>query len=40
LPYAGDDLDVTLRVLREEADRDGVEVCLPTVWQREDPWAA
>jgi L-ascorbate metabolism protein UlaG (beta-lactamase superfamily) len=40
LPYAGDDLDVTLRVLRDEADRDGVEVCLPTVWQPEDPWAS
>ncbi len=38
LPYAGDDLDVTLRVLREQADHDGIDLCLPTVWQREDPW--
>jgi L-ascorbate metabolism protein UlaG (beta-lactamase superfamily) len=39
LPYAGDDLDVTLRVLGRLADRDGVAVHLPTVWRREDPWS-
>lgn len=38
LPYAGDDLDVTMRVLTTLADRDGVELALPTVWQRTDPW--
>ena len=39
LPYAGDDLDVTMRVLSRLAERDGVALSLPTVWQREDPWA-
>ncbi|MCV7193823.1 MBL fold metallo-hydrolase [Mycolicibacterium brumae] len=39
LPYAGDDLDVTLRVLGELAAADGVSLRLPTVWRREDPWA-
>lgn len=38
LPYAGDDLDVTMRVLVELATEDGVELHLPTLWQREDPW--
>ncbi|MFI7589076.1 MBL fold metallo-hydrolase [Spongisporangium articulatum] len=38
LPYAGDDLDVTVRVLRELAGRDGVRLSLPRVWVREDPW--
>ena len=38
LPYAGDDLDVTMRVLDELADADGVALHLPTVWRREDPW--
>ncbi|MEJ7834541.1 MAG: MBL fold metallo-hydrolase [Nocardioides sp.] len=38
LPYAGDDLDVTMRVLGELAVRDGVALHLPTVFQREDPW--
>lgn len=38
LPYAGDDLDVTMRVLTALAERDGVGVHLPTVWQRTDPW--
>jgi L-ascorbate metabolism protein UlaG (beta-lactamase superfamily) len=38
LPYAGDDLDVTLRVLGELADRQGVSLHLPTLWRREDPW--
>ena len=39
LPYAGDDLNVTMRVLSGLAERDGVALHLPTVWQREDPWA-
>ncbi len=38
LPYAGDDLDVSLRVLDELAARDGVTLHLPTVWRRENPW--
>jgi L-ascorbate metabolism protein UlaG (beta-lactamase superfamily) len=38
LPYAGDDLDVSLRVLDELAARDGVALHMPTVWRREDPW--
>jgi L-ascorbate metabolism protein UlaG (beta-lactamase superfamily) len=39
LPYAGDDLDVTVRVLSRLAAEDGVALSLPTVWRREDPWA-
>lgn len=39
LPYAGDDLDATMTVLQSLADRDGVALHLPTVWQRTDPWA-
>jgi L-ascorbate metabolism protein UlaG (beta-lactamase superfamily) len=39
LPYAGDDLDVTMRVLTGLADAQGVSLHLPTVWRREDPWA-
>ncbi|MCD6640771.1 MAG: MBL fold metallo-hydrolase [Nocardioides sp.] len=39
LPYAGDDLDVTMRVLDDLATRQGVLVHFPTVWRREDPWA-
>ncbi|HEU4360576.1 MAG TPA: MBL fold metallo-hydrolase [Mycobacterium sp.] len=39
LPYAGDDLDVTMRTLGELADADGVALHLPTVWQRSDPWS-
>lgn len=39
LPFAGDDLDVTMRVLGALADRDGVRLSLPTVWRREDPWS-
>lgn len=38
MPYAGDDLDVSIRVLDELAAQDGVEIHLPTVWRREDPW--
>ncbi|BBX46729.1 MBL fold metallo-hydrolase [Mycobacterium cookii] len=40
LPYAGDDLDVSLRVLTKLATQDGVALDMPTVWRREDPWAA
>jgi L-ascorbate metabolism protein UlaG (beta-lactamase superfamily) len=39
LPYAGDDLDVSVRVLDELAAHDGVSLHMPTVWRREDPWA-
>ncbi|RLK13685.1 L-ascorbate metabolism protein UlaG (beta-lactamase superfamily) [Micromonospora sp. M71_S20] len=39
LPYAGDDLDLTMRVLTRLADQDRVALHLPTVWRREDPWA-
>ena len=38
LPYAADDLDVTMGVLGRLADRDGVALHLPTVWQPTDPW--
>lgn len=39
LPYAGDDLDATMRVLTRLADEDGIALSFPTVWRREDPWA-
>jgi len=39
LPYAGDDLDVSIRVLAGLAERDGVALHLPTVFRRENPWA-
>ena len=39
LPYAGDDLDVSVRVLDELAAQDGVTLQMPTVWRRENPWA-
>lgn len=39
LPYAGDDLDVSLRMLAELAESEQVALHLPTVWRREDPWA-
>ena len=38
LPFAGDDLDVTMRVLGRLADADGVATHLPRLWQRCDPW--
>lgn len=38
LPYAGDDLDVTMRLFTELAERDGATLHFPTVWNREDPW--
>lgn len=40
LPYAGDDLDVSLRVLTELAEHDGVDLRMPVVWQPADPWRA
>ncbi|QIX25224.1 MBL fold metallo-hydrolase [Nocardioides sp. JQ2195] len=39
LPFAGDDLDVTMQMLGALADRDGIQLSFPTVWRREDPWA-
>lgn len=39
LPFMGDDLDVTMRVLGELAEQQGVALHLPSVWRREDPWA-
>ncbi|SON60223.1 hypothetical protein MSIMFI_01717 [Mycobacterium simulans] len=39
LPYAGDDLDVSIRILDELATADGVALQMPTVWRRENPWA-
>jgi L-ascorbate metabolism protein UlaG (beta-lactamase superfamily) len=39
LPYAGDDLDVSMRVLTALADDDGIPLHLPTLWQRADPWS-
>lgn len=38
LPYAGDDLDVTMRVLGRLAADDGVQLSFPTLWRREYPW--
>jgi L-ascorbate metabolism protein UlaG (beta-lactamase superfamily) len=39
LPYAGDDLNVSISILDELAARDGVALHMPTVWRRENPWA-
>jgi L-ascorbate metabolism protein UlaG (beta-lactamase superfamily) len=39
LPYAGDDLDVTMRIFTELATEQGVALHLPTLWRREDPWS-
>lgn len=38
LPYLGDDLDVTMRVLDDLSREHDVPVHFPTLWQREDPW--
>ena len=38
LPFAGDDLDASMRVLTRLAAEDGVALHLPTLWQRADPW--
>src|SRR6185312_1636957 len=40
LPYAGDDLDATMRVLGALAAEDGIPLHLPTVWELENPWAS
>jgi L-ascorbate metabolism protein UlaG (beta-lactamase superfamily) len=37
LPYAGDDLDVTMRVLSRLASDDGVTLHLPQLWEPSDP---
>ena len=39
VPFAGDDLNRTMRIFDELAARDGVEVLFPTLWQAEDPWS-
>jgi L-ascorbate metabolism protein UlaG (beta-lactamase superfamily) len=39
LPYAGDDLDVSMRVLTALAEDDGIPLHLPSLWQRADPWS-
>jgi L-ascorbate metabolism protein UlaG (beta-lactamase superfamily) len=38
LPYLGDDLNVTMRVLDDRSRQHGVSVHFPRLWQREDPW--
>jgi L-ascorbate metabolism protein UlaG (beta-lactamase superfamily) len=38
LPFAGDDLDVTMELLGTLAERQGVALHFPILWQREDPW--
>lgn len=38
LPYAADDLNVTMHTFGELAGADGVALHFPTVWRREDPW--
>jgi L-ascorbate metabolism protein UlaG (beta-lactamase superfamily) len=38
LPYAGDDLDVSIDVLGKLAAQDDIALDMPTVWRREDPW--
>ncbi|WP_101523585.1 MBL fold metallo-hydrolase [Nocardioides houyundeii] len=38
LPYAGDDLDVSIARLQRLAARDAVSLHLPTLWERADPW--
>ena len=37
LPYAADDLDVTIRICTELAVPDNIQLQLPTIWQREAP---
>lgn len=39
LPFVGDDLDVTMRVLGRLAAEQGVALHLPTVFRREDAWS-
>lgn len=40
LPYAGDDLDVTMRVMTRLAAEQGVGLHFPTLFERENPWHA
>lgn len=40
LPFAGDDLDVTMRVLTALAEEQDVALHLPVLWRREDPSTA
>ncbi|BEL05197.1 MBL fold metallo-hydrolase [Actinoplanes sichuanensis] len=40
LPYAADDLDLSIRVLGDLAGRDRIGLHLPSLWRREDPWEA
>jgi L-ascorbate metabolism protein UlaG (beta-lactamase superfamily) len=39
LPYAGDDLDASMRTLTRLATEDGVALHLPSPWERADPWS-
>jgi L-ascorbate metabolism protein UlaG (beta-lactamase superfamily) len=39
LPYAGDDLDVSMRMLTRLAHEDGVPLHLPSLWEPCDPWS-
>ena len=39
LPYVADDLDASVEVLSRLATEDEIPLHLPTVWQRENPWA-
>jgi L-ascorbate metabolism protein UlaG (beta-lactamase superfamily) len=39
LPYAGDDLDASMRVLTRLATEDAVALHLPAPWERADPWS-
>jgi L-ascorbate metabolism protein UlaG (beta-lactamase superfamily) len=39
LPYAADDLDVSMRALGRLAAEDGIALHMPTVWELENPWA-
>jgi L-ascorbate metabolism protein UlaG (beta-lactamase superfamily) len=39
LPYAGDDLDVSMRVLTRLAAEDALFLHIPTLWERADPWS-
>jgi L-ascorbate metabolism protein UlaG (beta-lactamase superfamily) len=38
LPYAADNLDVSISILGKLAEQDGIALDMPTVWRREDPW--
>lgn len=39
IPYAADNLDMSIRILDELAAQDGIALQLPTLFHREDPWA-